>query len=351
MTVAEAHAAAAAEGLALLRDDDNKTGFKGVYRYRGVEPWRPKPFKAELNIGGRTNSLGTYATAEEAALAVARFLGPAGAAAALAPPAPEPMSNLGPPAAAARQSAWMAARGAAAGVPRRGANCHAGYHVATPPMCSTGMTTVRHPAGPGAFAAGEAHQRFVHAARADAVGAAEAEGLTLLRADNSTGYRHVTFSYDPSEPYEAKIPYNRRTVAGTAATASDYELGTFVSAEAAALAVARVYASAADQSVFEVDAPDATAAVAAAGTKVPSSWLEATPFSPPPRPPMATDRNASLFEAPTYGVGGGEGGGVPSMSLCESQPPPAAPRPGGALPRRAASGRVPLLLPAARRRG
>ena len=57
---------------------------------------------------------------------------------------------------------------AGAGVPRRGANCHAGYHVATPPMCSTGMTTVRHPAGPGAFAAGEAHQRFVHAARADA---------------------------------------------------------------------------------------------------------------------------------------------------------------------------------------
>ena len=74
MTAAEAHAAAAAEGLALLRDDDNKTGFKGVYRYRGVEPWRPKPFKAELNLGGRTNSPGTYATAEEAALAVTRFL-------------------------------------------------------------------------------------------------------------------------------------------------------------------------------------------------------------------------------------------------------------------------------------
>ena len=130
-----------------------------------------------------------------------------------------------------------------------------------------------------------------------------------------------------SQRYDVYGVQERGGVRGTAATASDYELGTFVSAEAAALAVARVYASAADQSVFEVDAPDAMAAVAAsAGTKVPSSWLEATPFSPPPRPPMATDRNASLFEAPTYGVGGGEGGGVPSMSLCESQPPAAAPR-------------------------
>ena len=75
MTAAEAHAAAAAEGLALLRAD-NPTGFKGVSRSGSGS----KPFQAQLWRGGRNKTLGRFATAEEAALAVARFLGPAGAA-------------------------------------------------------------------------------------------------------------------------------------------------------------------------------------------------------------------------------------------------------------------------------
>ena len=79
MTAAEAHAAAAAEGLALLRAE-NATGFKGECRRRTYRvPNVSKPFKASLRHGGRTNSLG-FATAEEAALAVARFLGPEGVA-------------------------------------------------------------------------------------------------------------------------------------------------------------------------------------------------------------------------------------------------------------------------------
>ena len=49
-----------------------------------------KPFQAQLRHGGRNNQLGTFATAEEAALAVARFLGPEGVAAALAAAAPSP---------------------------------------------------------------------------------------------------------------------------------------------------------------------------------------------------------------------------------------------------------------------
>ena len=73
MNPAEAHAAAAAEGLALLRAE-NATGFKGVNRNTG----RGKPFQASLKHGGQNNSLGSFATAEEAALAVARFLGPKG---------------------------------------------------------------------------------------------------------------------------------------------------------------------------------------------------------------------------------------------------------------------------------
>ena len=76
MTAEEAHAAAAAEGLTLVRAE-NPTGFKGV-----SSPAAPpsKPFKAQLWRGGRTESLGVFATAEEAALAVARFLGPEGVA-------------------------------------------------------------------------------------------------------------------------------------------------------------------------------------------------------------------------------------------------------------------------------
>ena len=74
MTAADAHAAA--EGLTLLRAE-NATGFKGVRLGNNVS----KPFQAVLWHGGRDNYLGNFATAEEAALAVARFLGPAGAAA------------------------------------------------------------------------------------------------------------------------------------------------------------------------------------------------------------------------------------------------------------------------------
>ena len=78
MNAAEAHAAAAAEGLALLRAE-NATGFKHVRRHIGSAS---KPFMASLKQSGSETSLGTFATAEEAALAVARFLGPEGVAAA-----------------------------------------------------------------------------------------------------------------------------------------------------------------------------------------------------------------------------------------------------------------------------
>ena len=56
------------------------------------------PFKAQLWRDGDNNYLGMFATAEEAALAVARFLGPEGVTAALAP---EPADDGGGGAAAA----------------------------------------------------------------------------------------------------------------------------------------------------------------------------------------------------------------------------------------------------------
>ena len=88
MTAAEAHAAAESEGLTLLRAV-NSTGFKGVRHQNSAS----KPFMADLYRDGRSNYLGTFATAEEAALAVARSLGPEGIAALEAAAAkPEPMT-------------------------------------------------------------------------------------------------------------------------------------------------------------------------------------------------------------------------------------------------------------------
>ena len=47
---------------------ENKTGYFGVHHH----PCRSKPFKVELKRGGMKMSLGCFATAEEAALCVAR---------------------------------------------------------------------------------------------------------------------------------------------------------------------------------------------------------------------------------------------------------------------------------------
>ena len=59
-----------AEGLT-LRKADNKTGYFGVYLNN---PSRPKPFMALVRHSGKLVHLGSFATAEEAALCVARSL-------------------------------------------------------------------------------------------------------------------------------------------------------------------------------------------------------------------------------------------------------------------------------------
>ena len=55
------------EGL-VLRVADTTTGYFGVYH----KPSRPKPYHARVTRGGKRVSLGSFATAEEAALCVAR---------------------------------------------------------------------------------------------------------------------------------------------------------------------------------------------------------------------------------------------------------------------------------------
>ena len=61
-------ARAQAEGLSLL-EAENTTGYFGVSLDK---PGQPKPYKAYVRRGGNQVSLGSFTTAEEAALCVAR---------------------------------------------------------------------------------------------------------------------------------------------------------------------------------------------------------------------------------------------------------------------------------------
>ena len=65
---ASALAQAESEGLNLDRSADNPTGFRGVSR---TDNWT-HPFAAALFLDGRGENLGSFLTAEEAALEVAR---------------------------------------------------------------------------------------------------------------------------------------------------------------------------------------------------------------------------------------------------------------------------------------
>ena len=71
------------EGLRLLKAD-NKAGYFGVYH----NPGKPKPYEAKVRRGGKQVGLGCFATAEEAALCIARS--PEGQAAAKRAAAPPP---------------------------------------------------------------------------------------------------------------------------------------------------------------------------------------------------------------------------------------------------------------------
>ena len=67
LTIEEARQQAQAEGLTLLVAE-NATGYFGVY----LRPGRTKLYRASVWRGGKMVGLGSFATAEEAALCVAR---------------------------------------------------------------------------------------------------------------------------------------------------------------------------------------------------------------------------------------------------------------------------------------
>ena len=70
LTSEEARQQAEAEGLTLLQAE-NKTGYFGVNLKK---PGQPRPYLTKVRRGGKQVSLGHFATAEEAALCVARSL-------------------------------------------------------------------------------------------------------------------------------------------------------------------------------------------------------------------------------------------------------------------------------------
>ena len=74
------------DGL-ILRVSDNSTGYFGVYHQAG----RSRPYRAQVRSGGKMFRLGRFATAEEAALCIART--PEGQAAAKRPAAAPPLTS------------------------------------------------------------------------------------------------------------------------------------------------------------------------------------------------------------------------------------------------------------------
>ena len=109
-------------------------------------------------------------------------------------------------------------------VKRGGKNVYLGYFT-TPEEAA--LCYARSPEGRAAAAAPPAPPPLT---AEEALQQAEAEGLTLLRSDNSTGYKGASFdSSSKSKPYKAKVRRGGEHV----------HLGRFATAEEAALIVAR----------------------------------------------------------------------------------------------------------------
>ena len=161
------------EILEALKNTDNYSGYLGVYLdKRG----KSKRYRAQVWRGGKMVSLGTFATAEEAALCIAQ--------------SPEGRAT------AARGVRRAAARGVAA-------------REEAPPLTSEEASPLT---------SEEARQQ------------AEIEGLTLVRNNNMSGYYGVSLTYpNTTKPYQARVMRSGKRVS----------LGFFATPEEAALIVAR----------------------------------------------------------------------------------------------------------------
>ena len=200
---------------------ENKTGYLGVAHRPGL----PKPYQAGVWRCGKQVYLGYFATAEEAALSVARS--PEGRkAAAERPEAVPPLTSEG-----ARQQAQaegLTLRVAKnktgysgvnhqpdrtipyqARVTRGGKDMHLGSFATTE---EAALCVARSPEGQ------EAAERAAAASSLTSEEArqqAPAEGLTLLVADNKTGYLGVHHQPDKAKPYIHKCVISRCGSSGT----------------------------------------------------------------------------------------------------------------------------------------
>ena len=212
---AEAVATAREEGLTLV-PSANRTGFRGVYREGGR-------FQAQIRQGGQTHHLGSFGSAEAAALAYAR-----------------------------------AASGNAA-------------------------------------AAAAMEEVAVELTAAEAVATASEEGLTLVPGASKTGYRGVTRSRGR---FHAKIFQGGRR----------HYLGSFGTAEAAALAYARRIGAAAsgeaaaaeeeESEEGEAEEVEVEEAEAEEEASPPASPPTSPPTTPPPSRPVSPSPPAAPRASP-----------------------------------------------------
>ena len=262
MTAEEAVAQAEAEGLTLLKADNYNTGYKRVHCNSNC---KTKPYQAQVHRGGKNVHLGYFATAEEAALCIART--PEGRAAASAAAAAQP------PMTAEEAVRQAEAEGTAEGLTMLQSSINKGYKgVYFSPTSvykpyrvevrrcgktvflgyfgtheEAALCYARSPEGLAAVAAAAAKQPPLTAE--EAMRQAEAEGLMLLRADSSSGFKGVSFDrHCKSKPYKAHVyvvvsgkskPHQTQLRRG----GKKVSLGYFTTAEEAALCYARAGAT------------------------------------------------------------------------------------------------------------
>eukprot|EP00964_Phaeocystis_antarctica_P097918 scaffold63991_cov59-Phaeocystis_antarctica.AAC.2 len=288
ITSEEAMQQAQAEDLTLLVAE-NKTGYFGVH----LDKRQPKPYQARVSRGGSLVSLGSFATAEEAALCIARSPeGRAAAAERAAAAAPLTSEEALQQARAERLTLLAAESESKTGY--LGVYYHADFFKPYEAQVRRGGKKV----SLGIFATAEeaalcvarspegqaiAAKRAATAApltSEEARQQAQVEGLTLLVAESKTGYFGVRLK-DNSQPGLVK-PYEARVRRG----GKDVYLGYFATAEEAALCVAR----SPEGAVAAVRAA-AVAPAAAEGQGVLPAVLSGAHFMEedrvPPKPPGA----------------------------------------------------------------
>jgi len=218
---------------------DNSSGYFGV---RLDKPGQPKPYQARVWRGGKMVHVGTFASAEEAALCIARSPEGQAAAAERAAAAPPLTSKEARQQAQADKLTLLVADNNSgyfgvllkpAGLPKRyqvqvtrgGKKVYLGMFATVE---EAALCVARTPEGRAAAA-----ERAAAAApltSEEARQQAQAEKLTLLVAENSTGYFGVHLA-KPSQPK----PYQARVRRG----GKQVHLGCFATAAEAALCVAR----------------------------------------------------------------------------------------------------------------